>query len=239
VRCSEIEAVESSRVLGCRTTGCPGDPLTLTLTQVAPRDIPLETVLRGMQRAFAECAASHGIFAGAIVTLIKSDPLPLSASILDAAIALRHLGVVKAIGFAAAEIGYPHSAFAGLAAAAKAAGLRVVSHAGEEGPPSYVSDAVWGMGAERIDHGVRSIEDPALCSRLAAEGVGLCVCPLSNYRLQVYSRFFGGTNPVGRLLRAGLRICISSGTMGEQTRRGHLRSRCAWHALYSAPLSRR
>lgn len=176
--------------------------------QVAPRDIPLATVLQGMQRAIADCASLR-ISAGVIVTLIKSEPEHVNAAVLEAAIAHKHLGVV-AIGFAAAEVGYPHAAFRALAERARAAGLRVVSHAGEEGPPAYVEEAVWDLGAQRIDHGVRAIEDRALCSRLAAAGVGLCVCPLSNYRLQVYARFFGGRNPVGDLIRAGVCICINS-----------------------------
>lgn len=71
------------------------------------------------------------------------------------------------------QVGYPHDMFSVFAERARAAGLRVVTHAGEEGPPSYVSEAVWGqMKAERIDHGVRSIEDPDLCAKLAKAGVG-------------------------------------------------------------------
>jgi adenosine deaminase len=139
--------------------------------QVAPRDISAEAVFGGMHRAYAECAATHGIRGATIVTLIKSDPPAVSEAVLDAAIALRHLGIV-AIGFAAAEVGYPHAQFRSHADRARAAGLRVVSHAGEEGPPSYVAEAVWDLGAERIDHGVRAIEDLSLGARLTTAGVG-------------------------------------------------------------------
>ena len=89
------------------------------------------------------------------------------------------------------QIGYPHGQFRDLCDRAKAAGLRIVSHAGEEGPAEYVEEAVWGMGAQRIDHGVRALEDPALCSRLAAEGVGALAKHASRLRSSPSLSVFG------------------------------------------------
>ena len=83
-----------------------------------------------------------------------------------------------------------------------------MAHAGEEGPAAFVADALDKLGAERIDHGVRAIEDPELVARLVREQVPLTVCPLSNIRLRVYSDM--PHHPVSRLIDAGVLVTINS-----------------------------
>ncbi|MEB0014878.1 adenosine deaminase, partial [Glaciimonas sp. Cout2] len=87
-------------------------------------------------------------------------------------------------GLDSAEVGYPPEVFEEVFALAAANGLRRVAHAGEEGPPEYVWSALDRLGVERIDHGIRSLEDPALVERLVRERVPLTVCPFSNVRLR-------------------------------------------------------
>ncbi len=113
-------------------------------------------------------------------------------------------------------------------ARARAEGLHVVAHAGEEGPPEYIWQALDLLGAERIDHGVRCLEDPALVARLVDEEIPLTVCPLSNVRLRVVDTI--DDHPLRTMLRAGLRVTVNSddpayfgGDVGEnfaQLRRG-------------------
>ncbi len=90
----------------------------------------------------------------------------------------------------------------------RAAGLHVVAHAGEEGPPEYVWQALDVLGAERIDHGIRSLEDPALVDRLVRDAIPLTVCPLSNVALRVVDRL--ENHPLKRMREAGLRVTINS-----------------------------
>jgi len=92
--------------------------------------------------------------------------------------------------------------------AARTAGLHCVAHAGEEGPPAYIWEALDVLGAERIDHGVRCLEDDALVERLVAEKIPLTVCPLSNVRLQVVPDL--GAHPLRRMLERGLLVTINS-----------------------------
>jgi adenosine deaminase len=115
---------------------------------------------------------------------------------------------VLGLGLSSAEAGHPPADFQDVFAAAAQAGLRRVCHAGEEGPPDYIRQALDLLGAERIDHGVRCLEDPALVARLAAERIPLTVCPLSNVRLRVVDRL--ADHPLQQMLDAGLAVCVNS-----------------------------
>src|SRR3546814_3468907 len=94
-----------------------------------------------------------------------------------------YAALFRCVGLDASEVGHPPSKFERVFARARAVGLRIVAHAGEEGPPEYVHEALDLLKVDRIDHGNRSLEDPALVARLAAEGMTLTVCPLSNLKL--------------------------------------------------------
>ena len=106
------------------------------------------------------------------------------------------------------EVGHPPSKFARVFAAAAAKGLKRVAHAGEEGPPEYVHEALDLLHVDRLDHGNRSLEDPALVARLARESMTLTVCPLSNLKLCVVDSM--DDHPIDAMLRKGLRATINS-----------------------------
>ncbi len=123
------------------------------------------------------------------------------------AIESRAEGVV-AVGLGGPEAGHPPEPFATYFARARAAGLHAYPHAGEHAGPASVRGALEALGAERIAHGVRAIEDPALIAAIAARGVALDVCPTSNLRLSVYANL--AEHPLPRLLAAGVSITVSS-----------------------------
>ena len=112
------------------------------------------------------------------------------------------------VGLDSAEANDPPAKFAGTFSRARGLGFQAVAHAGEKGPAAFVADALDKLGAERIDHGVRAIEDPELVARLVREQVPLTVCPLSNIRLRVYSDM--PHHPVSRLIDAGVLVTINS-----------------------------
>ena len=112
------------------------------------------------------------------------------------------------VGLDSSEVGHPPTKFANVFARCRALGLRVVAHAGEEGPPDYIWQALDVLKAERIDHGVRCLEDPALVARLAAGRMPLTVCPLSNLKLCVVNDM--ADHPMKRLLDAGLCATVNS-----------------------------
>lgn len=119
-----------------------------------------------------------------------------------------HLEGVIAVGLDSSEVGYPPEQFEDAYRIARSLGLRAVAHAGEEGPPSYVWGALDVLGAERIDHGVRSLEDPELVARLVRDRVPLTVCPLSNVALRVIDHLEDHQLP--RMMEAGLLVSINS-----------------------------
>jgi adenosine deaminase len=127
-------------------------------------------------------------------------------SMLDAVLAT---GIpVAGIGLDSAEVGYPPSLFREVFKTARDAGLRCVAHAGEEGPPEYIWQALDDLGAERIDHGVRCLEDGALVNRLARDRIPLTVCPLSNVRLGVVDEL--ALLPLREMLERELLVTLNS-----------------------------
>ena len=115
---------------------------------------------------------------------------------------------IIAVGLDSSEVGNPPGLFAEPYRLAREAGLHVVAHAGEEGPPQYVVDAVELLGAERIDHGVRSEDDAEVVAWLAAEGIPLTMCPLSNVKLQVFDRI--EDHNLKRLMSSGVLVTVNS-----------------------------
>ena len=112
------------------------------------------------------------------------------------------------MGLDSSELGHPPAKFERVFARARALGLHVTAHAGEEGPPAYVREALDLLKVERIDHGNRALEDPALVHRLARDGMTLTVCPLSNLRLCVIDRI--EDSPVRRMLDLGLKVTVNA-----------------------------
>jgi adenosine deaminase len=170
------------------------------------RGVELGAVVEGISGALDRAPQRHGISTGLILCFLRDLGGPAASETFEAV--RPHLHRISGVGLDSAEVGHPVGPFAPVYAAAAAAGLRRVAHAGEEGPPEYVTEALELLGAERIDHGVRSLEDPALVARLAAEQVPLTVCPLSNLRLGVVGSL--DEHPLRRMLDAGLLVTVNS-----------------------------
>jgi len=177
------------------------DPQTHTA-----RGIPLATVVAGLNRALADAERSFGVTHRLIACFLRHLSQAEAMRTLDEV--LEHRDSIVAVGLDSSEVGHPPSKFAAVFERARGEGLLTVAHAGEEGPPSYVSEALDLLAVRRIDHGVRCEEDPALVRRLAREQVTLTVCPLSNVKLGVFDRM--ERHNLKRLLEAGLRVTVNS-----------------------------
>ena len=177
------------------------DPQTHTA-----RGIAYDTVLDGITRALEAAPAKLGMTTRLILCFLRHLDEADAERTLDEA--LPRKDKLAAVGLDSSERGHPPSKFARVFERARAAGLRAVAHAGEEGPPEYVREALDVLHAVRIDHGVRSDEDPALMQRLARERVPLTVCPLSNVKLRVFDRL--EAHNLKRLLDRGLCVTINS-----------------------------
>jgi len=169
------------------------------------RGVPLATVVAGLGRACDE-ARALGVDAALILSFLRHLPEAEAFATLEEALPLRDRFI--GVGLDSSERGNPPEKFARVFARCRALGLHVVAHAGEEGPAAYVVGALDALGAERIDHGVRCLEDAALVARLARARVPLTVCPLSNVRLQVFPHLRQHVLP--RLLEAGLLATVNS-----------------------------
>lgn len=170
------------------------------------RGVPIDEVIGGISRALDAAPDRHGISTGLILCFLRDESVESARATFEAA--RPHLDRISAIGLDSAEVGHPPSKFAELYELAEEAGLRCVAHAGEEGPPEYVWEALDVLRVERIDHGVRSMEDAQLVARLVEEQVPLTVCPLSNLRLGVVDDL--AEHPLSRMLAAGLLVTVNS-----------------------------
>ena len=170
------------------------------------RGVAVEAVIEGIGRALDAAPDRHGISTGLIMCFLRD--LGGTAALETFEAARPYLHRISGVGLDSAEVGNPPAPFAQVYELAAAAGLRRVAHAGEEGPPDYVWQALDVLGAQRVDHGVRSLEDPQLVARLVAEQVPLTVCPLSNVRLRVVDSL--AEHPLRRMLEAGLLVTVNS-----------------------------
>ena len=170
------------------------------------RGVPLEVVMDGLGTAFASAEQRHGISARLIACFLR-DRDPAEAEVLVPRL-LRYRDLVIGVGLDSAEVGRPPELFERAFAMAADEGLHRVAHAGEEGPPEYVCSALDRLGVERVDHGIRSLEDPALVARLRDERVPLTVCPLSNVALRCVDDL--RRHPLQRMLQAGLAATVNS-----------------------------
>jgi adenosine deaminase len=166
------------------------------------RGIPFETVIDGISAALREGPISTRL----ILCFLRHLSAESAMETLEQALPFKDRLV--AVGLDSSELGNPPSKFAAVFARARAEGLRAVAHAGEEGPPSYIREALDILGASRIDHGVRCVEDPALVAELAARRIPLTVCPLSNLKLRVVRSLT--EHPLRELLAHGIVATINS-----------------------------
>lgn len=170
------------------------------------RGVAFETVIAGITRALDDAAASYGMTSKLILCFLRHLSEAEAEATLDEA--LPYLDRIDGVGLDSSEVGHPPAKFERVFARARGLGLKIVAHAGEEGPPEYVHEALDVLKVDRIDHGNRSLEDPALVARLAAEGVTLTVCPLSNLKLCVVDDI--AEHPLKIMLGAGLAATVNS-----------------------------
>jgi len=177
------------------------DPQTHT-----DRGVPFDTVMKGLLAGMDEAQARHGISSKLILCFLRH--LDEEAAFATLRQAEPWLDRIEAVGLDSSELGHPPSKFRRVFDAAGAMGLKRVAHAGEEGPAAYVWEALDLLRVDRLDHGNRSLEDPALVKRLAGEQITLTVCPLSNLKLCVVPSM--DQHPIDRMLGEGLRVTINS-----------------------------
>ncbi len=170
------------------------------------RGIAFETVLEGIVSALEAAERDWGQSALLIMSFLRH--LPPASAMATVDVAEAHGDRITAVGLDSSELGFPPEPFAQVFARCRALGWRAVAHAGEEGPPAYIRGALDALAVERIDHGVRIIEDEALLARVQEEGVPLTVCPLSNVKLRVFDRL--EDHNVLELLRRGLTVTVNS-----------------------------
>jgi adenosine deaminase len=177
------------------------DPQTHTA-----RGVAMGTVIAGIDRALTDAEVEWGMSSHLILCFLRHLPAHEAfETLLDALPYLDHL---TGVGLDSSEVGHPPELFERVFERARFEGLHAVAHAGEEGPPEYVRQALDLLHVERIDHGVRCMEDEQLVGRLVRDRVPLTVCPLSNVRTRVFERM--EDHPVRRMLERGLFVCLNS-----------------------------
>ncbi|MDJ0954836.1 MAG: adenosine deaminase, partial [Acidimicrobiia bacterium] len=177
------------------------DPQTHTA-----RGVPFGVFMNGLSAAAKTARRDLGISADFIMCFLRHLPATAAMETLEAGLEFRDHFI--GVGLDSSEVGYPPELFTDVYARARAEGLHVVAHAGEEGPPEYVWSALDTLKVERVDHGVRSLEDDQLVGRLADEQMPLTVCPMSNVRLGGFARLEDHTLP--QMLERGLVVSINS-----------------------------
>ncbi len=177
------------------------DPQTHT-----DRGIPFATVINGISRALEDAKTRYGISSGLIMCFLRHLSEEQAFDTLQQA--LPYLDRIIGIGLDSSEQGHPPTKFQRVFAKARAMGLLLVAHAGEEGPAQNVIDSLDLLHVDRIDHGVRAADDPALMRRLAEEKIALTVCPLSNTRLRVFSDM--REHNILQMLAVGVKVTVNS-----------------------------
>lgn len=170
------------------------------------RGVALEALFEGLTRAMGDAEQELGMSSTLIMSFLRDQPAAQALDVLERAKPwYRHLA---AIGLDSAELGNPPEKFRAVFQRARELGIARTAHAGEEGPASYIADALDSLAVCRIDHGVRCLEDLGIVARLREQQIPLTVCPLSNVSLHVVDRL--ADHPLPRLLEAGLNITLNS-----------------------------
>jgi adenosine deaminase len=170
------------------------------------RGLTFETFFDGLWSVVSRSEERYGITSSLIMCFLRDLGAESAHHALTAA--LPHAEKIVAVGLDSTEVGHPPSIFAEVFERARIAGWRCVAHAGEEGPPSYITEALDVLQVERIDHGVRCLEDPALVARLREENIPLTVCPFSNVKLRVVRDL--RAHPMAKMLAQGLLVTCNS-----------------------------
>jgi adenine deaminase len=193
--------LERAAAQGVRHAEIFFDPQTHT-----DRDVAFATVIDGITRALADGEREHGITSRVILCFLRDLSAESAMATLDDA--APHREKITAVGLDSAEVGNPPSKFRAVFDRARTEGYLTVAHAGEEGPPAYMWEALDLLHVRRVDHGVRCTEDEALVERLVGEQVPLTVCPLSNVKLRVFKTL--ADHNLATLLRRGLLVTVNS-----------------------------
>ncbi len=170
------------------------------------RGVPMAVVMSGLTQALKEAQAQTGITYRLILCFLRHLSAEDAMQTLEQALPWRDQ--LTGVGLDSSEAGHPPSKFTAVFERARGLGLLAVAHAGEEGPPAYIEQALDLLHVRRIDHGVRCVEDPALVARLARERIPLTVCPLSNVRLRVFDKM--SDHNLKALLAQGLCVTVNS-----------------------------
>jgi adenosine deaminase len=193
--------LEQAAAQGVRHAEIFFDPQTHT-----DRGVPFETVVTGIHRALEDGRARLNLTSGLILCFLRHLSEEAAMRTLEEALPYREW--ILAVGLDSSEVGHPPVKFKDVYDRARQSGLLAVAHAGEEGPPAYVWEALDVLKARRIDHGVRSIEDERLVGRLVEEQIPLTVCPLSNVKLRVFPNL--KSHNLRQLLDRGLLVTVNS-----------------------------
>ena len=170
------------------------------------RGVPLAAVFGGLTAALADGAREDQISADLILCFLRDLGADAARQALRESLEFRDMFI--GVGLDSTEVGYPPALFEQVYQMAAAEGLRLVAHAGEEGGPAYVREALDLLHVERVDHGVRSMEDPGLVAELRDRRIALTVCPLSNVALHVVGTL--GEHVLPGMLDSGLLACVNS-----------------------------
>ncbi|MBN9131064.1 adenosine deaminase [Paenarthrobacter ureafaciens] len=170
------------------------------------RGVALETCVNGVAKALATSKEDFGVSTMLIAAFLRDMPEDSALDVLEQLLDMN--APIAGIGLDSAEVGNPPSKFERLYQRAGEAGLRRIAHAGEEGPASYITEALDLLHVERIDHGIRCMEDTEVVQRLVAEQVPLTVCPLSNVRLRAVDKL--EDHPLPEMLAIGLNVSVNS-----------------------------
>ncbi|WP_151773167.1 adenosine deaminase [Streptomyces abyssomicinicus] len=170
------------------------------------RGVGMGAVVDGLWRALSRSEETHGVSTRLIMCFLRDESAASAMETLE--LARPYLDRITGIGLDSAEVGHPPVKFREVYEAAAALGLRRVAHAGEEGPAAYITEALDVLGVERVDHGLRCMEDAALVERLVRERIPLTLCPLSNVRLRAVEAL--EEHPLPAMLDAGLMCTVNS-----------------------------
>ena len=170
------------------------------------RGIPFGVVVEGIHRALLRAGSELAISSRLIMCFLRH--LPVEDALATWRAAEPYLDRIHGVGLDSSERDFPPRLFADVFALARDAGLKTLAHAGEEGPPDYIRQALELLHVSRIDHGVRITEDPAMLAEVAARQIPLTVCPLSNTRLRVYAAM--EDHPILSLLEQGVLVTVNS-----------------------------
>ncbi|MEV7501468.1 adenosine deaminase [Streptomyces sp. NPDC093018] len=170
------------------------------------RGLDMGTVVEGLWAALGRSEENYGVSTRLILCFLRDESADSALETLEAA--RPYLDRITGIGLDSAEVGHPPAKFRQVYETAAGLGLRRVAHAGEEGPPEYITQSLDLLGIERVDHGLRCMEDPELVERLVRERVPLTLCPLSNVRLRTVDTL--ADHPLPAMLEAGLLCTVNS-----------------------------